>query len=1021
MTANTQDILLLFPPHWAFTMPHLALPCLHGALINAGHNATLLDVNLDFHRWLFSSDGVGALGSRIRSRINCLEAKSTISSTDTSILRNLVIGASVTQRLRVEINRAVDILNSEEFYDPNLFIWATDRLATTYSLVGKAFYPSHLDFVSFHSCANSATKEGLAEITQDDEKNPYRDFFTRHTIPAVRDLNPRLIGISIAAETQWVAALTLCRMLRESGCTAVVALGGGVPTRIADVLATSEGSLQDYCDTIVIGEGEGPIVDLANRVLCGKPIDDIAGSIAYLADGTIRENPARRYTPFRQLPTPVFSGLCLSRYFSPKPVLPVMLARGCYHRCAFCDHSAAYSARRSARSPTEVVAEIRRLQQRHGTTCFAFADEALPVAAIRGMVEALGNGDSNLSIAASFRGDTKILPEDWRAFANAGLRLAQFGIESGSQKVLDMMCKGTTVDSVEVSLSQASDAGIWNHGFIMFGFPGETKEDAEQTIAFLERNRGCLHSVGASRFHLMRNSMIAASPAVFSVTMGDTGIWSLIHPYVPNYGMTADVADTVCTSFNRKTAPCFSGAPLWQRLERSQLLLYLERYCRQTTLALGDGVVSRANDAPALQPRLPIDVDLPRLTHDLTDLTSAVTRSESPLPLIVDGISRSVLLLSDEALAAVIAWRSGSSLAVASRNLASLLGADYAAAEQECATLWSDLCLAAPSDRQEEPLLKETPFLTFREAIEAPEGLPNNALPEWLGVVSGVKPGIRITLYGWTRKQFENFERSVTRGGLAVRFGEFRPDGLAHLAPHERSLAISAAPVHAYIARTAILADRLAKAEGNGATAFGSALGYPDCCVQWLAGQDADSMLGSRPPNLPVVALQKTIGRCCAELNNLLWHIPDYLSPFYLISHYPCSYRCQRSRTLARVLFKEIERRSPDAARSMARALSRPVVIWDDTMLPQACWDENKGLVFDGSVISDRIRFNSYISLRRERDYSDLGLAFSDELVVTEDRVLGMREGHTAGCWWAAEHGRAHIFDFHWENDVDSG
>jgi anaerobic magnesium-protoporphyrin IX monomethyl ester cyclase len=1021
MTANTQDILLLFPPHWAFTMPHLALPCLHGALIDAGHDATLLDVNLDFHRWLFSSDGVGVLASRIRNRIDCLEVKSTISSTETTILRNMVVGATVARRLQGEIDSAADILSSEEFYDPHLYTWATDCLAAAYGLVGRAFYPSRLDFVSFHSRANPSTREGLAAITQDDETNPYRDFFSRHTIPAVRDLNPRLIGISIAAETQWVAALTLCRMLRESGCTAVVALGGGVPTRIADVLATPEGSLQEYCDTIVIGEGEGAIVDLANRVLRSRPVDDIAGSIAYLTDGTIRENPARRHTPFRQLPTPIFSGLCLSRYFSPKPVLPVMLARGCYHRCAFCDHSAAYSARRSARPPAEVVAEIRRLQQRHGTTCFAFADEALPVAAIRGIVEELGRGDSHLSIAASFRGDTNILPEDWRAFANAGLRLAQFGIESGSQKVLDAMCKGTSVDSVEVSLGQASDAGIWNHGFIMFGFPGETKEDAEQTIAFLERNRGCLHSVGASRFHLMRNSMIAASPAVFSVTVGDTGIWSLVHPHVPSYGMTVAGADTVCSSFNRNIVPSLPGAPLWQRLERSQLLLYLERYSRKETLALGDGMVNRTTSATALRPRLPIDVELPRLTHDVTDLTSVVSRSESPLPLIVDGISRSVSLLSDEALMAVIAWRSGSSLAAASRSLSSVMGADHGAAAQECAALWSDLCLAAPARKQEDPLFKETPFLNLRAAIEAPEGLPNSALPEWLGVVSGVKPGMRITLYRWTRKQFEKFDRSVVRSGLAVRFGEFRPDGLAHLSPYERSLALSATPVHAYIARTAILADRLAKSEGNGAIAFGSTLGYPDCCVRWLAEQDAVSTPGSRPPNLPVVGLQKTNGQCCAELNNLLWHIPDYSSPFYLISHYPCSYRCQRSRTQARVLYKEIERRSPDAARSMTRALSRPVVIWDDTFLPQACWDENKGLVFDGRVISDRIRFNVYISLRRERDYSDLGLAFSDELVVTEDRVLGMREGRTAGCWWAAEHGRAHIFDFQWENDVDSG
>ncbi|MCX6180249.1 MAG: hypothetical protein NT163_12965, partial [Chlorobiales bacterium] len=344
------------------------------------------------------------------------------------------------------------------------------------------------------------------------------------------------------------------------------------------------------------------------------------------------------------------------------------------------------------------------------------------------------------------------------------------------------------------------------------------------------------------------------------------------------------------------------------------------------------------------------------------------------------------------------------------------LGIDHVAPKQEIEALWLNLHLAEPTLMNEEPLFDETSFLNLRTAIDAPECLPNSALSEWLGVVTGIKPGMRITLYGWTRIQLEVLAKTILRRGLAVQFGEFRSDGLAHLSPHERSLALAASPVYAYIARTVVLADMLAKAESQGGTTFGKALGYPDCCVQWLARQDAERSLESRPPNLPVIGLQNTKSQCCAELNNLLWHLPDRPSPFYLISHYPCSYSCPHSSTLARTLHKEIERRSADAAQSMVRALSRPVVIWDDTLLPQTCWDENKGLVFNGSVVLNHIHFSAYMSLRKERDYSDLGLAFSDELVMNEDLVLGMREGRPAGCWWASDHGRAHIFDFRWEN-----
>ncbi|NTU50586.1 MAG: hypothetical protein HGA87_06915, partial [Desulfobulbaceae bacterium] len=194
MNSRSNDILLVFPPHWAFTMPHLALPCLHGALAAAGHGTTLMDINLEFHRWLFSSEGIGALGSRISSRIEYLEAKSTISSSEATFFRKLIAGDAVAHRLQTEIDSAVDVLTTEKFYNPHLLTNANKNLASAYGLVGTAFYPSRMDFISFQTKVNPATREGLAEITQDDVTNPYRYFFAHYTIPSIRDLNPRLIG-----------------------------------------------------------------------------------------------------------------------------------------------------------------------------------------------------------------------------------------------------------------------------------------------------------------------------------------------------------------------------------------------------------------------------------------------------------------------------------------------------------------------------------------------------------------------------------------------------------------------------------------------------------------------------------------------------------------------------------------------------------------------------------------------------------------------------------------------------------
>jgi hypothetical protein len=92
-----------------------------------------------------------------------------------------------------------------------------------------------------------------------------------------------------------------------------------------------------------------------------------------------------------------------------------------------------------------------------------------------------------------------------------------YGLESGSQRVLDRMHKGTKLSTAERILREGARAGIWNHIFFFFGFPGETEQDARETIRFFRANRRVVHSVCTGTFLLERHAEVAADPSRYGI------------------------------------------------------------------------------------------------------------------------------------------------------------------------------------------------------------------------------------------------------------------------------------------------------------------------------------------------------------------------------------------------------------------------------------------------------------------------------------------------------------------------
>jgi len=110
-------------------------------------------------------------------------------------------------------------------------------------------------------------------------------------------------------------------------------------------------------------------------------------------------------------------------------------------------------------------------------------------------------GNPGLKWIANARFDATMLKEGLlEKMAERGCTMLRFGLESGAQRVLDLMNKGTQVEIASTILRQATRCGIKNHVYVMFGYPGEGSEERKQTVDFLRTHREVIASYSVSIF-----------------------------------------------------------------------------------------------------------------------------------------------------------------------------------------------------------------------------------------------------------------------------------------------------------------------------------------------------------------------------------------------------------------------------------------------------------------------------------------------------------------------------------------
>ncbi|MCX5888275.1 MAG: radical SAM protein [Deltaproteobacteria bacterium] len=347
-----------------------------------------------------------------------------------------------------------------------------------------------------------------------------------HYVEEVIKSKPRFVGFSLQGTFDPFSRAIRKRIKELTGLPIIV---GGAFTPFVDLNKIEKYFSEEYFDYLVVGPGEHALPSLIKALESNKYPESIS-NVIYKQNGKIRCNDIKNIRNLDILPFPDYTQFDLDLYLTPNRILPLQTARGCsWRKCSFCSHHKIYLDNYVSFSVERVLDIIQYLHDLHDCSHFVFNDEELPPGRARIIGEAiLNNNIKNIYIYTYGRmtkgyNNNRLLS----LLRNAGFVTIAWGMESGCQRILDLMNKGTDLNTMSQILKKSSKHKISNLCFIILGFPGETSKEAEQTIEFLKKHADCINEVMYDKFSLSPYSSVGINPEKFGVIIKENGNYSV--------------------------------------------------------------------------------------------------------------------------------------------------------------------------------------------------------------------------------------------------------------------------------------------------------------------------------------------------------------------------------------------------------------------------------------------------------------------------------------------------------------
>jgi anaerobic magnesium-protoporphyrin IX monomethyl ester cyclase len=296
--------------------------------------------------------------------------------------------------------------------------------------------------------------------------------------------------LGLTAMTPTVSrAIDIAREVKAARPGLTIVMGGPHATLLpAETMAVAP-----EVDIIVRGEGEESFINLLSALEDRKPLENVKG-ITYRKDGIVVNNPpSPEISDLDSLPFLAYHLLPLKSYKPHPPhgrAFPfavLITSRGCPYNCGYCSKPV-FGKRFRGQSPSRIADEIAWLQEKYGVREIAFYDDSFTLDMDRAyqICEEIINRRLNIIWSCETRVnlvDERLL----RKMKQAGCYSISYGLESGSQEILDVIEKGTTIKQAVEAVRYTREAGIHVIGYFMIGSPGETPDTIRETIRFAKK------------------------------------------------------------------------------------------------------------------------------------------------------------------------------------------------------------------------------------------------------------------------------------------------------------------------------------------------------------------------------------------------------------------------------------------------------------------------------------------------------------------------------------------------------
>ena len=301
---------------------------------------------------------------------------------------------------------------------------------------------------------------------------------------------PAFVGITLFTVGVWQAA-QIARMCKRQLPDCKIIVGG------PHISSMSMETMQRFpeFDIAVIHEGEAVLPELLAQLQSNNDLNTVNGIIFRNNEEILKTAPAPSINDLDSLSMPAwdllpdFPGAYLPAIFDyPRgPVATMVASRGCPFSCKFCDTST-FGAQVRANSPETVFNMMRYLQQQFGIQHIQFVDDLFLASRIRTLklCDLIIENNLNMSWGCTARVDT-VKPDVLKRMKQAGCWEISFGLETGSNELLQKMEKAARVESSEQAVNWTEEAGIRSKGLFMLGYPGETRDSIKMTKAFVKR------------------------------------------------------------------------------------------------------------------------------------------------------------------------------------------------------------------------------------------------------------------------------------------------------------------------------------------------------------------------------------------------------------------------------------------------------------------------------------------------------------------------------------------------------